>query len=100
MHAGRIVRITPASVAREARRSRNPLYTTHRDILDEIGAATELPSTRDVGTRIDELVGANKKLRAELQQLKGEQQALATENFTLLHRAQVAEARLSLHQLK
>ena len=35
-HQGRIVRISPASVAREAAKSRNPLYTTHRDILDEM----------------------------------------------------------------
>ncbi|HET6334844.1 MAG TPA: hypothetical protein VFG30_16585, partial [Polyangiales bacterium] len=100
-HAGRVVRITPAAVAREARKSRNPLYTTHRDILDEIEAAFELPSgTRDLAARIDEFEAANRKLRAELLQLKREQQALATENLALLHRAQVAEARLSLHPLK
>ena len=40
-HAGRVVRISPASVAREAGRSRNPLYTTHRDILDEIDDVLE-----------------------------------------------------------
>ncbi len=37
--AGRPVRISPATVAREARRSRNPLYTTHRGIRDEIVVA-------------------------------------------------------------
>lgn len=38
-HAGRAVRITPAAVAKEARHSRNPLYTTHRALLAEIEAA-------------------------------------------------------------
>jgi hypothetical protein len=33
------VRITPAAVAREARRSRNPLYTAHRALLAEIEVA-------------------------------------------------------------
>ena len=55
-HAGRVVRITPASVAREAGRSRNPLYTTHRDILDEIEVAAEGPTPmRDLAARIAEL---------------------------------------------
>src|SRR5229473_1622006 len=34
-YAGRPVRVTPAAVAKEARRSRNPLYTTHRARLAE-----------------------------------------------------------------
>ena len=46
-HAGRVVRISPASVAREAGRSRNPLYTTHRDILDENEAAEALSDAID-----------------------------------------------------
>ena len=37
--ANRPIRITPASVAREAGRSRNPLYSTHRSFLIEIQAA-------------------------------------------------------------
>ena len=48
-HAGRVVRISPASVAREAGRSRNPLYTTHRDILDEIEAAAGGPAGAAAG---------------------------------------------------
>ena len=36
------MRITPAAVAREAGRSRNPLYTTHRAYQDEIAAAAAL----------------------------------------------------------
>ena len=43
-HAGRPVKITPASVAREAGLSRNPLYTTHRTLLSEIEAATQRPT--------------------------------------------------------
>ncbi len=42
-HAGRSVRITPAAVAREAGRSRNPLYATHREILEEITQAAAAP---------------------------------------------------------
>jgi hypothetical protein len=100
-HSGRVVRITPASVAREARRSRNPLYTTHRDILAEIEAATELPlTTRDLGARIEELEGVNRALRAELRQAKLELQSIATENLALLHRTQTAEARLALRKQK
>lgn len=44
LHAGKSVRITPAEVAREAGMSRNPLYATHRDVLDEIVAAAEAPT--------------------------------------------------------
>lgn len=43
-YAGRPVRITPAAVAKEARRSRNPLYTTHRALLAEIEAAASRPT--------------------------------------------------------
>lgn len=35
-YAGRPVRIAPAAVAKEARRSRNPLNTAHRALLAEI----------------------------------------------------------------
>jgi FtsZ-binding cell division protein ZapB len=77
------------------------LYTTHRDVLDEINAAAELPDpTVDLGVRIEELESANSSLRAELQKLHQEQRALATENLSLLHRVQVAEARLSMRLQK
>ena len=52
-HAGRVVRISPASVAREAGRSRNPLYTTHRDILDEIEAGVPEDTRAQVGRQVD-----------------------------------------------
>jgi hypothetical protein len=95
-HAGRVVRITPASVAREAGRSRNPLYATHRDILDEIEAAAgaETPA-RDLAARVNELEAELTRLRAEARRHAEEQRELASENLTLLHRARTAEARLA-----
>lgn len=84
-------------MAREAGKSRNPLYSNHRYILDEIENASEpLPSTRDLGTRIEELERTNTALRAQLRELTRNQQSLATENLGLLHRAQVAENRLAM----
>lgn len=95
-HAGRNVRITPASVAREAGRSRNPLYTTHRDILDEIEAATG-PGTpaRDLATRIATLEAELTCLRADARRHAEERRELASENLTLLHRARRAEDQLA-----
>lgn len=94
-HAGRVVRITPASVAREAGRSRNPLYTNHRDILDEIEAAAhaDVP-VRDLAARLVELEGELVRLRAESRRHSEERRELASENLTLLHRARSAEQRL------
>ncbi len=64
-HAGRSVRITPATVAREARRSRNPLYTTHRDIRDEIAAAAHGPTiATDLGEAVAQLESEIAALRA------------------------------------
>ena len=71
-HIGQVVRITPAAVAREAGRSRNPLYATHRDILE-----AELA-----------------RLRADARGHAEERRELSSENLTLLHRARSAEARL------
>lgn len=94
-HAGHIVRITPASVAREAGRSRNPLYTTHRDILDEIEAAgaSDMP-VRDLAARLAELEAELARLRAEARRHGEERRELASENLTLLYRARSAEQRL------
>ena len=37
--------------------SRNPLYTTHRDILDEIEVAANAPGpAKDLAARVSELV--------------------------------------------
>ncbi len=96
-HAGRVVRITPASVAREAGRSRNPLYTTHRDILDEIEVAAGGPTpARDLEVRITELEVELARLRAGARVHAEEKRALASENLTLLHRSRVAEDRLAI----
>lgn len=91
-HVGRTVRITPASVAREAGRSRNPLYTTHRAVLDEIAAAVEGPTpANDLATVIAELRAALAEHRAQARIHAEEKRDLATENLMLLHRARAAE---------
>ena len=95
-HAGGVVRISPASVAREAGRSRNPLYTTHRDILDEIEVATGSPMPAgDLAARIAELETELADLRAAARRHAEEKRLLASENLTLLHRARIAEDRLA-----
>ena len=95
-HAGQIVRITPASVAREAGRSRNPLYTTHRAILEEIEVASggATPAS-DLADRVLQLESDLARLRAEARTHAAEKRDLASENPTLLHRARTAEARLA-----
>jgi len=93
--AGRPVRITPAAVAREARRSRNPLYTTHRDILDEIAVAAGQPSAgADLAATVARLKAENAELRTAVRRHGEEKRLLASENLLLLHRAQLAEERL------
>lgn len=93
--AGRPVRITPATVAREARRSRNPLYTTHRVILDEIAvAAGGLSPAADLAAVVVRLKAENAELRAAARRHAEEKRRLASENLLLLHRTQVAEEKL------
>jgi hypothetical protein len=93
--AGRPVGITPSTVAREARRSRNPLYTTHRDILDEIAVAVGQPSTgADLADTVARLKAENAELRAAARGHAEERRRLASENLLLLHRARVAEEKL------
>jgi hypothetical protein len=93
--AGRPVRVTPAAVAREARRSRNPLYTTHRGILDEITAAAGGPSSGiDLAAVVVQLRSDNTELRAAARRHADEKRLLASENLLLLHRAKVAEEKL------
>lgn len=95
-HAGRVVKITPTSVAREAGRSRNPLYTSHRDILDEIEAAAgQGTPARDLAARIATLETELTHLRADARRHAEERRELASENLTLLHRARSAEDRLT-----
>ncbi|MGB3581940.1 MAG: hypothetical protein WBA40_12630 [Roseiarcus sp.] len=93
------MRITPAAVAREAGRSRNPLYTTHRDILDEINAAAEAPGPgKDLAARVAELEAIIAELRAHARRHAEEKRALASENLNLLHRARAAEDRLAARE--
>lgn len=97
--AGRGMRITPAAVAREAGRSRNPLYTTHRDILDEINAAAEAPGPgKYLAARVAELEAIIAELRAHARRHAEERRALASENLNLLHRARAAEDRLAARE--
>jgi hypothetical protein len=89
------VRITPAVVAKEARRSRNPLYTTHRALLAEIEAAASRPTpATDLAATVARLEGSNAELRAIIRQLQIDKRNLATENLSLLHRTRLAEDRL------
>ncbi len=94
-YAGRPVRITPAAVAKEARRSRNPLYTTHRALLAEIEAAASHPSpAADLGATVAKLQASNVELRRLIRQLQIDKRNLATDNLSLLYRARLAEDRL------
>ncbi|WP_199202492.1 hypothetical protein [Mesorhizobium sp. L-2-11] len=98
-HQGRIVRISPASVAREAGKSRNPLYTTHRDILDEIEAAVQAPGpSKDLAARVTEMEVEIAQLRSEARRHSEEKRKLASENLALLHRARTAEDKLASSQ--
>jgi hypothetical protein len=94
-YAGRPVRITPAAVAKEARRSRNPLYTTHRALLAEIEAAASGPTpAADLVATVARLEASNAELRAVIRRLQIDKRNLATENLSLLYRARLAEDRL------
>ena len=89
------MRITPAAVAREARRSRNPLYTTHRAILDEIATAAGGPSPgADLAATVARLRAENAELHATARRHAEEKRQLASENLLLLHRARVMEEKL------
>jgi hypothetical protein len=89
------VHITPAAVAKEARRSRNPLYTTHRALLTEIDAAvTRSTPASDLAATVSRLEASNSELRRVIHQLQIDKRNLATENLSLLHRARLAEDRL------
>jgi hypothetical protein len=92
LHSGKSVRITPAAVAREAGMSRNPLYATHRDILDEIEIAAVSPApAKDLAAQLTARTGELRELREAARKHADEKRALATENLALLHRARAAE---------
>src|SRR5262249_39373697 len=87
-YAGRPTKITPSAVAREARLSCNPLYTTHRALLSEIAAAAQRPSpAADLGGTIGRLEAKIAELHGDVRRLGTEKQLLATENLALLQRA-------------
>lgn len=94
MLAGRPVRITPAVGAREARRSRNPLYTMHHAILGEVAVVFgALSLGADLAAIVARLRAENTELRAAARQHAQEKRQLASENL-LLHRARAAEEKL------
>ncbi|SDR63804.1 hypothetical protein SAMN05519103_09056 [Rhizobiales bacterium GAS113] len=85
--------------SREAGRSHNPLYTTHRDILDEIAAAAAAPGLgKDLAARVAELEAIVAELRNDARQHAQEKRALASENLNLLYRARAAEDRLAARE--
>ena len=98
--AGRGMRITPAAVAREAGRSRNPLYTTHRDILDEIDAAAGGRGPgKDLAARVAELEAIIAELRAHARRHAEEKRALAqSENLDTSRSGRAAEVRLAARE--
>jgi hypothetical protein len=95
-YAGRPVRITPTVVAKEARHSRNPLYTTHRALLAEIEAAAASRPTpsSDLAATVARVEANNVELRRTIRQLQIDKRNLATENLSMFHRARLAEDRL------
>lgn len=92
VHAGKAVRITPAAVAREAGMSRNPLYATHRDILDEIEVAAGAPApAKDLASELAKRTAELRDLRDAARRHEEQKRALVTENLALLYRARTAE---------
>jgi glutamate 5-kinase len=91
-HGGLVTRITPASVAREARCSRNTIYSTHRSILEAI-RATNVSSTpaADLPAEIVELHRTIHDLRTKTRALRRDKQRLASENLLLLQRVLAAK---------
>ena len=76
----------------------NPLYTTHRTILDDIVIAAGGPTiATDLADTITRLESEMSLLRAANRLLEREKRMLATENLALLHRARLAEERIASH---
>ncbi len=86
-------RINAKNVAIEAGLSRNPLYTTHRDILLEIRkcGAIAKPVRRRVPNGVSQLVDEIKALREEIATVR-------SENASLLYR--LSEANKSLEHAR
>lgn len=80
-HVGRDVRITVASVCREARLSRQPLYQNHRDLLETIRQHTAVVRPNNTTA---EQKRANHRLR--IAELERQVQKALSENLTLVVR--------------
>ena len=89
---GRRVKITPTVVALEARRSRNPLYTTHKELLKEIRDAAKQPTPEQKAATAEDKIN---ELREDNKQLREDKRKLASENADLLYRLNSAEALLA-----
>jgi hypothetical protein len=86
------VRITPASVALEARRSRNALYKHHRHLVARIRTAGQAPkATRRAKDRDTSLADLREKVRS----LTLDKQNLASENLLLLDRVATLEREMT-----
>jgi hypothetical protein len=88
--------ISPSTVALEAGKSRNPLYTTHKDVLERI-AISAIPATAPARTikRVGSKQDRMKELLETIEVLKAEKAMLATQNLALLVRAAKAEEKLN-----
>lgn len=79
---GRPIRITPATVAIEARKSRNALYTNHKDILKEIQEVVYRPSPQEKVLTVQDKV---EELREIIKTLTKEKKELLSNNATLFY---------------
>ena len=73
---GKPIKITPSTVAKEAGKSRNPLYTNFRHILNSIEETRNNIATGTSGNRPSGLL---KHLREQVSELKREKALLATQ---------------------
>lgn len=86
-HVGRAILITPSSVCREARVSRQPLYTTHRALIEEIALVRQTVASRG---RTGEQRQA--QLKEKVATLEAQLKDALSENLTLVVRLHEANA--------
>jgi hypothetical protein len=90
--AGKGYAINPTTVAMEAGKSRNPLYSTHKAILAEIEIAGQpIGLKRRRAPRLESAKGKLSAMRDEIRILKEEKAKLATQNLGLLLRLREAD---------
>jgi isochorismate synthase EntC len=87
---GRTYRPTVATLAREARVSRNTIYANHRSILEGLNRTNHQVTTRNRPAPNQKIA----ELGAMIEQLQQQKRQLATENAALLKRAIDAEQML------